>query len=63
MVTISNPRIDGADLIYSYKLVDGTLPAAGGATSLFIDWIGAGGGVGYGFHGAGVGRRGPGVYR
>jgi hypothetical protein len=63
VVTISNPRLDGADLIYSYKLVEGTLPAGGGATALFIDWIGVGGGVGRGFHGVGVGRRGPGVYR
>jgi hypothetical protein len=29
------------------------VPTSGGATSLFIDWIGAGGGVGAGFHGAG----------
>lgn len=63
VVTLSNPRIDGADLIYSYKLVEGPLPSGGGAASVFIDWIGAGGGVGAGFHGAGVGRRGPGVYR
>jgi hypothetical protein len=63
VVTISNPKVDGADLVYSYKLIEGTLPTAGGATSLFIDWIGVGGGVGYGFHGVGVGRRGPGFYR
>ena len=31
-----------------------------GATSLFIDWIGVGGGGGRWFHGVGVGRRGPG---
>jgi hypothetical protein len=61
VVEIMHPRIDGPDLIYSYKLIDGKLPAAGGATSLFIDWIGVGGGVGPGFHGVGVGRRGPGV--
>ena len=61
VVEILNPRIDGSDLIYNYKLIDGKLPAAGGATSLFIDWIGVGGGVGPGFHGVGVGRRGPGV--
>ena len=61
VLEILNPRIDGSDLIYSYKLIDGKLPAAGGATSLFIDWIGVGGGVGPGFHGVGVGRRGPGV--
>ena len=61
IVKITDPRIDGSDLIYGYKLIEGSLPAGGGATSLFIDWIGAGGGVGRGFHGVGVGRRGPGV--
>ena len=59
-VKITNPVVDGADLIYSYKVIEGKLPAAGGATSLFIDWIGVGGGVGRGFHGVGVGARGPG---
>ncbi len=38
-----------------------TMSAAGGAAALFIDWIGVGGGVGPGFHGVGVGRRGVGV--
>ena len=61
IVEITDPRIDGSDLVYSFKLIEGSLPAAGGATSLFIDWIGVGGGVGRGFHGVGVGRRGPGV--
>ena len=61
VVEITNPRIDGSDLIYSYTLIDGSLPASGGATTLFIDRIGIGGGVGVGYHGAGVGRRGPGV--
>jgi hypothetical protein len=61
VVKITNPVIDGADLIYTYKVLKGTMPASGGATSLFIDWIGAGGGVGRGFHGVGVGARGPGV--
>jgi len=61
VVEINNPVIDGADLIYSYKLIEGTMPAGGGATALFIDWIGAGGGVGAGFHGVGVGGRGVGV--
>jgi len=37
------------------------MPASGGSTSLFIDWIGVGGGVGRGFHGVGVGRRGVGI--
>jgi hypothetical protein len=60
VVKITNPIVDGADLIYTYKLIEGKLPASGGATSLFIDWIGVGGGVGRGFHGVGVGFRGPG---
>ncbi len=60
VVTITNPKIDGADLVYNYKLIEGTIPVSGGATSLFIDWIGVGGGVGVGFHGVGVGFRGPG---
>jgi len=60
VVTISNPKIEGSDLVYNYKLIEGTLPAAGGATSLFIVWIGAGGGAGFGFHGVGVGYRGTG---
>jgi len=59
-VKITNPVVNGADLIYSYKLIEGKMPTGGGATSLFIDWIGVGGGVGRGFHGVGVGFRGPG---
>ncbi len=61
-VKITNPVVDGADLIYSYKVIEGKLPAGGGATALFIDWIGVGGGVGRGFHGVGVGFRGPGRF-
>lgn len=61
VVEITHPRMDGADLLYDYKLINGKLPASGGQTALFIDWIGAGGGVGAGFHGVGVGARGPGV--
>jgi len=60
-VEITQPKIDGSDLVYNYKLIEGSLPAGGGATSLFIDWIGVGGGVGPGFHGVGVGFRGPGL--
>jgi hypothetical protein len=61
IIEISQPRVDGSDLLYSYKLIEGELPASGGATALFIDRIGAGGGAGPGFHGVGAGRRGPGV--
>lgn len=60
VVEIMNPKVEGVDLIYSYKVINGNLPTSGGATSLFIDWIGVGGGVGVGFHGVGVGFRGPG---
>ena len=61
IVKISQPVVDGRDLVYAYKLIDGKMPAAGGATALFIDKVGVGGGVGAGFHGVGVGGRGPGV--
>jgi len=61
VVELTHPVIDGADLVYTYKLLDGTMPTSGGATTLFIDAIGIGGGVGVGFHGVGVGLRGPGV--
>jgi hypothetical protein len=62
VVKISHPVIEGNDLVYRYKLIEGTMPKAGGATALFIDWIGAGGGVGAGFHGVGAGTRGVGLY-
>jgi len=61
VVELTQPTVDGADLVYAYKLIEGALPKSGGATALFIDWIGPGGGVGPGFHGVGVGLRGPGL--
>ncbi len=66
VVEINNPVIDGADLIYSYKVLDGTMPASGGETALFIDWIPARPGVGAGGVGGvgvrpGAGAGGPGV--
>ena len=33
VVEIKHPRVDGADLVYSYKVVKGTLPASGGQTA------------------------------
>jgi hypothetical protein len=63
VVKISHPVIDGKDLVYNYKLIEGSMPKAGGATALFIDWIGVGGGVGPGFHGVGAGARGGGLAR
>jgi hypothetical protein len=61
IVEILNPTVDGKDMVYDYKVVEGALPASGGETAMFIDSIGIGGGVGVGFHGVGVGLRGPGV--
>ncbi len=61
VVEISHPVVEGKDIVYRYKLLEGKVPTKGGATSLFIDWIGPGGGVGAGFHGVGVGGRGVGV--
>ena len=58
VVEITNPVVEGADLVYKYKIINGKLPAKGGPTALFVDWIGVGGGVGPGFYGVGVGRRG-----
>jgi hypothetical protein len=61
VVKITKPVVEGADLVYTYKVINGKMPATGGPTALFIDWIGVGGGVGFGFHGVGVGFRGPGL--
>ncbi len=61
VVKISHPIVDGNDLVYSYKVIEGTIPRNGGATALFIDSIGVGGGAGAGFHGVGVGGRGAGA--
>ena len=63
VVEISHPVIEGKDMVYDYRLIEGTMPKAGGATALFIDWVGAGGGVGPGFHGVGAGARGVGLRR
>jgi hypothetical protein len=63
VIEISHPVIEGEDLVYSYRLINGTMPKGGGATALFIDWIGVGGGVGPGFHGVGAGARGVGLAR
>jgi hypothetical protein len=39
VVKITKPVVEGEDLIYSYKVLEGKMPPNGGATSLFIDWI------------------------
>ncbi len=40
VVVLRNPRMQGNDLIYDFKLVEGTLPKAGNAAVLFIDILG-----------------------
>jgi hypothetical protein len=63
VVEVNHPVVEGKDLIYTYRLLEGTMPMGGGATALFIDSVGIGGGVGPGFHGVGAGRRGVGIRR
>ena len=45
---ISKPVVEGADLIYSYQVLEGKMPSTGGATTIFIDWIAYRGYGGYG---------------
>jgi len=40
VVNLRNPRMQGNDLVYDIKLIEGTLPKAGGAGVLFIDILG-----------------------
>lgn len=61
VVELLDPAVEGEDLIYRYNIVEGEMPAGGGAAALFVDKVGPGGGVGAGYHGVGVGARGPGV--
>jgi hypothetical protein len=41
IVLLSNPRIDGKNMLYDAKTLKGTLPATGGEGTLFIDGSGA----------------------
>ena len=41
VVVLSNPRLDGRNLLYDVRTLKGTLPAAGTETTLFIDGGGA----------------------
>jgi len=40
VLTLANPMLEGEDLTYDVKVLEGTLPARGGPVSLFIDIIG-----------------------
>ena len=65
VVTISKPVIEGKDLVYNYKLIEGEMPKTGKAAALFIDWVAVGGGFGgFGprFYGPGFYGGGRGVY-
>jgi len=41
IVVLSNPRLEGRNLLYDVRTLKGTLPAAGTETTLFIDGGGA----------------------
>ena len=40
VVVLRNPRMNGNDLSYDFKLIEGVLPKAGNASVLFIDILG-----------------------
>jgi hypothetical protein len=40
VVTLLNPRLDGQNLTYDVRILDGDMPASGGESSLFIDPVG-----------------------
>ncbi len=46
VVEISNPVLNGQNLSYDVKILQGDPPAKGGISTLFIDWVA----VGYGYH-------------
>ena len=41
VIVLSNPRLDGKNLLYDVRALKGTLPTAGAETTLFIDGGGA----------------------
>jgi len=40
VINLRNPRMEGADLLYDIKLIEGTPPQSAGAAVLFIDILG-----------------------
>lgn len=38
VIELTNPRLEGTSLSYDVTVLDGTVPANGKATTLFIDW-------------------------
>ena len=40
VVELTNPALDGDQMSYTVDILDGNMPASGGANSLFIDRIG-----------------------
>jgi hypothetical protein len=41
VVALDNPRLDGKNIQYDARVLKGTIPPAGGETTLFIDGYGA----------------------
>jgi len=39
VVELMNPKLDGTTLTYDVRVLQGTPPAKGGISSLFIDWV------------------------
>ena len=39
VVELMNPKLDGANLTYDVRVLQGNPPAKGGISSLFIDWV------------------------
>ncbi len=40
VLELNNPRLEGLNLVYDIKLVDGEMLSSGGASSIFIDPVG-----------------------
>ena len=40
VINIRNPRMQGADLLYDFTMIEGTMPKKAGAAVLFIDVLG-----------------------
>ncbi len=40
VIELNNPRLEGLNLVYDIKLIEGEMLSSGGATSIFIDPVG-----------------------
>lgn len=46
VLEIKKPVVDGKDLTYHYKVIEGAMPEGNGASALFIDWVAMHRGIG-----------------